>query len=282
VLTTVKAADVTVRGVSVGGVYTSLHVPELDLAFDVGIAPRAAAGVSRLFLSHGHVDHTGALASLVGIRALFGKPGPLTVYLPAEIEAPIQDAMAAMARMQRWPLAITTVPLSPGDARELGGGLWVRAFRTFHPVPSLGYQLYRRISKLKPEHRGMAGEEIRRRKAAGEPLFEVVERLELAYATDTLIQVLEHEPTLFDSRVLILECTFLDARKSLADSRAGCHIHLDELVPLADRFRNEALVLMHFSQLYRPREVGEILRRRLPAGLMKRVVPFAPDRDHWP
>jgi ribonuclease Z len=282
VLTTVKAGGLTIRGVSVGGVYTSLHVPELDVAFDVGISPRAMAGVSRLFLSHGHVDHVGALASLIGIRALFGKQKPLTVYLPGEIEQPIRAAMAAMASMQRWPLEVDTVPLAAGDERELGGGLWVRAFRTYHPVPSLGYQLFRRVSKLKPTYRNLTGEEIRVRKAAGEPLFDIEERRELAYATDTLVRVLEEEPSLFDSRVLILECTFLDEKKSLADARQGCHIHLDELVPLAARFNNEAIVLMHFSQIYRPREVGEILRRRLPASLHARIVAFAPDRDHWP
>jgi ribonuclease Z len=282
VLTTVKAAGVTIRGVSVGGVYTSLHVPELDVAFDVGIAPRAAAGVSRLFLSHGHVDHAGALASFLGIRALFGRTSPLKLYLPAEIEEPIRRAMAAMAELQRWPLAIEPVPLRPGDRVELGGGLWARAFRTFHPVPSLGYQLYRQIEKLRPAYRGLDGAEIRARKAAGEPLFDRIERLELAYATDTLVSVLEHEPTLFESRVLILECTFLDAKKTVADARAGCHIHLDELLPLAERFRNEALVLMHFSQLYTPREVPAILRKRLPAGLAQRTIAFAPDRDHWP
>jgi hypothetical protein len=39
---------------------------------------------------------------------------------------------------------------------------------------------------------------------------------------------------------------------------------------------------MHFSQLYTPREVPAILRKRLPAGLAARTIAFAPDRDHWP
>src|SRR5690606_15328462 len=143
---------------------------------------------------------------------LFGKRAPLRVFLPAEIEAPVRAAMAAMAQMQRWPLDLETVPLAPGDVHDLGGGLWVRAFRTYHPVPSLGYQLFRRVTKLRPAFHHLAGEEIRRRRAAGEDLFEAVERPELAYATDTLVRVLEREPTLFDSRVLVLECTFLDER----------------------------------------------------------------------
>ena len=34
----------TVRGVSVGGIYTSLSVRELDVVLDVGLAPRSFAG----------------------------------------------------------------------------------------------------------------------------------------------------------------------------------------------------------------------------------------------
>jgi ribonuclease Z len=82
--------------------------------------------------------------------------------------------------------------------------------------------------------------------------------------------------------VLVLECTFLDGRKPLADARAGCHIHLDELIERAHLFRNEAVVLMHFSQIYRPGEVREILERRLPEPLRSRVVAFAPQAEDWP
>ena len=71
----------------------------------------------------------------------------------------------------------------PGDTHSLGHGLWVRAFRTHHPVPSLGYQFFRRVSKLKPEHQHLPPEEIARGRKAGVDLFDEVERLELAYAT---------------------------------------------------------------------------------------------------
>ena len=81
--------------------------------------------------------------------------------------------------------------------------------------------------------------------------------------------------------VLILECTFLDERKSVAAARYGCHIHLDELLPFADQFRNDALVLMHFSQLYKPPEIRPILERRCPPQLFSRIVPFVPDAPDW-
>jgi ribonuclease Z len=94
--------------------------------------------------------------------------------------------------------------------------------------------------------------------------------------------VLDNNPELYESKVLVLECTFLDERKSLEASRAGCHIHLDEILERAEQFKNETLVLMHFSQLYKPREVEEILNRRCPEALRQRIVPFLPPVNRWP
>ena len=281
-LTEVQTSGFTLRGVSLGGIYTSMHVPELDSLFDVGWPLRSAAAARHLFLSHGHVDHAGALSTLLGARALFGHPRPLRVFLPAEIAEPMTEALAALSKLQRYELAADLVPMRPGEEIALRGDLVVRAFRTYHPVPSLGYQLVRRVAKLLPELRGMNGREIAERRRRGEVVSRAFDRLELAYATDTLAVVLDREPDVLQSRVLVLECTFLDGRKPLADARAGCHIHLDELIERAHLFRNQAVVLMHFSQLYRPVEVREILERRLPQELRDRVIAFAPPTDDWP
>ena len=108
------------------------------------------------------------------------------------------------------------------------------------------------------------------------------EHLELAYVTDTLLGVVDQHPSLFRTRVLILECTFLDDRKSVESSRRSKHVHLDELIERAELFENEALVLVHFSQLYSPAEVHSILQRRCPPRLQERLVVFAPRRGSWP
>ena len=280
-LTQVVAGPYTIRGVSVGGVYTSLHVPELDVLFDVGIPFRSAAGARTLLLSHGHVDHAGALGSLLGIRALHGIKKPLRLGMPAEIVDPMLRSLGAIAEMQRWPLEVEAIGLAPGDELDLGKGLGVRAFRTFHPVPSLGYQLFRKVKKLKAELAGLPREELMAKKAAGEDITDDTVHLELAYVTDTLVQVLDHEPSLLESRVLVLESTFLDARKTIETARAGCHIHLDEILERAERFQNQHLVLMHLSQVYRPEEVPRILDARMPADLRARTISFAPARGDW-
>lgn len=281
-LTTVTAGPYTVRGISVGGVYTSIAVPELGLLFDAGASPRSNCAIDTILLSHGHVDHIGALPALLGIRALHGRAKPPRVVMPIEIVDDLTAALATLSKLQRWPLAIEAIGMAPGDELALRGDLRVRAVRTFHPVPSLGYIVVRRVSKLKPALLGLPGAEIASRRRAGEAVTDDDDRLELAYATDTLVSALDHAPELLRCRVLIMECTFLDERKTLEGARAGCHIHLDELVERAGDFENEHIVLMHFSQIYQPGEIAALLDARLPHALRKRIVPFVPTTAHWP
>lgn len=281
-MTEITAAGTPVRGVSLGGVYTSIHVPELHALFDVGMALRSTGASRYLFLSHGHVDHVGALPALLGLRELTGVRKPLTVFMPEAIEEIVKDTLEVISRMHRWPLEVKTVPMAPGDELKLHADLRVRAFRTWHTVPSLGYLFFRRVNKLKPEFSHLPGAEIGRLRREGAPIFNVVERPALAFATDTLPRVLETTPELLEVPTLIMECTFLDDRKPLSAAHAGCHVHLDDLIPIADEFKNEALVLMHFSQLYSPREVPRILKTRCPPALFERIVPFVPDAEHWP
>jgi ribonuclease Z len=281
-LTEVHAGPYTIRGISVAGVYTCLQVPQLDAVLDVGIPLRSCAGADRIFLSHAHADHAGALVSLLSIRHLIGGERPPQLFLPAEVATEVQEALALLGRLHRTRVEVDAVPMRPGDAHPLGRELWVRAFRTHHHGPSLGYQFVRRISKLRPEHRALSAPEVARLRQAGVPgLFEEVERLELAYATDTLSDVLDSAPFVLDSRVLVLECTFAGPQRTVAQARERAHLHLDELCARAHAFRNEALVLMHFSQMNSPAQVRALVREALPASLWSRVHVFAPESGGW-
>jgi ribonuclease Z len=280
-LTEVQAGPYTVRGISVGGVYTSLQVPELNVVLDAGVPLRSFATTDHIFLSHGHSDHASALGALLGIRGLVGKHSPAQVFLPAEIEPAVKEALAAQSRLHRSVMEIEAIPMLPGDARKVYRDVWVRAFRTHHAGPSLGYQFFKRITKLKPEFQELPGEEIGRLRRDGAGIFDEVERLEVAYATDTLSKVLETAPSILESRVLILECTYVDQKRTVEETQERLHTHLDEIISRADKFQNEALVLMHFSQLYGPEQVRDVIRQRVPPALWERIRVFAPASNSW-
>ena len=273
-------AELTIRGRSLGGIYTSVYVPELGLMFDVGVALRENIGAKAICISHGHVDHIGALPAFLGMRGLFGQREPITVYCPMAIKNTLQEGLKSFETIQTHDFNVTIVGLNPGDEVELGKRLKLRAFRTHHTVPSLGYVVFETVQKLKSEFKGLPGEELRRRRLAGDDIFDVEERRYFAYVTDTLPDVLKHQPWLADVEQLMLECTFLDERKSVKDARRGGHIHLDELLPWFEHLKNKRLHLMHFSQLYTPGSVRQVLAERCPATVIPEIVPLLPQNDH--
>lgn len=280
-LASVRAGNLTIEGYSLGGIYTTLGVPELSVLFDVGLGLRRFVGIDHLFISHAHADHIGGLVTWLGLRGLHGRPRA-TIYCHAAIVESLTAMLHAATVMQRYDLGVDFVPMEHGDVAPVRADLQVRAFRTFHSVPSLGFEIFRAVDKLKPEYLSLSGDEIAKRKKAGEPLFHRVERSELCYATDTLSKVLRDTPRLLETKVLVMECTFLDGKKARSESRAGCHIHLDDLIEEAHEFRNEHVVLMHSSQLYSPEDYRTVLAERAPRNLRERLKAFVPNTRHWP
>jgi ribonuclease Z len=110
-------------------------------------------------------------------------------------------------------------------------------------------------------------------------ITEPVEVPEIAFTGDTLIEVVEQEEVVRRARLLILECTFLDERVSVAESRAKGHVHLDEIAARAELFENEAILLTHFSPRYSSEEVRRLIREKLPPRLLERVTPFLPRHE---
>jgi ribonuclease Z len=59
-----------------------------------------------------------------------------------------------------------------------------------------------------------------------------------------------------------------------AHAREWGHTHLDELIAVADRFRNEHILLIHFSARYRKADIEAALAAKLPECLRGRVTPL--------
>ena len=52
------------------------------------------------------------------------------------------------------------------------------------------------------------------------------------------------------------------------------HTHLDDIIAAAALFRNEAILLCHFSARYRAADVTAALEAKLPPSLKGRVTPL--------
>jgi ribonuclease Z len=124
-----------VEGISIGGQETCVIFPSLSLAFDIGRCPQRAISQDFLFISHAHLDHIGGLPMYVATRGLF-RMRPPTIFVPACIADLVARLFEVHRAMDQSELAHKLVPLQVGEEYQLRMDLKVRAFRTYHAIPS--------------------------------------------------------------------------------------------------------------------------------------------------
>ena len=255
---------------SVGGIETCFQLPALDLCLDIGRCPRGAEHRRVLLLTHGHIDHAAGLPYFVAMRDLLGMHPP-RVFCPAEAEAPLRTILEAWGELGTSADRCTLVGLSPGDTVPLKADCFARAFRSPHRIATLGYTISRRQRKLRADLAGLPQTQIAERARAGEAVSEIIERPEVCFPGDTLIDVLDTEPTVRSARVLLLECTFVGPQITAAKARRAGHIHLDDIAARADDLHNEVVVLTHFSRRHSRALIEDEIAAKLPADLQSRL-----------
>jgi ribonuclease Z len=268
-----RLAGYLVDGLSIGGIETCIDFPELKLCFDLGRCPDPAVQRPTVLFTHAHMDHMGGVAWHASTREL-RQLSPPTYVVPRENATDFARLFEVWRALDRGDLPHRLVELGPGDEFELPCKLIARPFRSPHRVPTQGYMLWKRHRKLRPEYLGRTPDELRELAAdLGPALYDWTETPEIAFTGDTLIEVLEREPTLLRARLLVIEVTFVDERVPIEKARSKGHIHLDEILERAALFENEAILFTHFSSRYRDSDVLRALER-LPASLRSRVTPL--------
>jgi ribonuclease Z len=165
----------------------------------------------------------------------------------------------------------TLIGLKPGDEVELSRELVVKAFATKHTIPSLGFLVWERRKKLKPEYQALTGEQIRDLRLSGVEVSAEVRLPKVAYMGDTAPAGLEAIADIYRVQILILEMTFVAANERPSLIHKFGHTHLDDLIARADRFENEVIIASHFSTRMHPDQIQRIVDRNLPDSLRGRL-----------
>lgn len=255
--------DMTIEGYSRAPIMSFWRVPELKLGFDLGWQPWEFMGTPRWFISHTHMDHILALPAYAARRQMMEMTPPV-IYLPAGKVNEVQMLLNAFTRLDNGRLPCELIGVHPGDEIELSRELVVTVSKTYHTVTSVGYIVWERRQKLKPEYIGFSGEQIRSLKESGTKITYEVRFPRIAYLGDSTIQGLDETPDMYKADVLITEMTFVTSDELPDMVKTSGHIHLNDIVSRRERFENKLVIAGHFSARYTKRDVLTRVHDLLP------------------
>lgn len=266
-------SGIVLEGVSLAGIKTCITLPQYSLAFDIANGLYQAFNMSTFLISHGHMDHAAGIPYIIAQKTMSSHRPPRFI-MPESLVAPMEEIMRQWTLIEGHKYSYEFLGAKPGDEFLYKNDLTIRSFPTIHRIPSLGYSLCRKFRKLKPELEGVSTEDIvHMRKEGKDPTVEKEELL-VSFTGDTQIEFLDHSPEILKSKILILETTYLDERKSIASAKEWGHTHLNELIPRLKSIQSEKILLIHTSARYSLKEAQEELFKRLPEHERDRVELF--------
>lgn len=260
-----------VEGLSIGGHETCIIFPSLKLSFDIGRCPQRAIAQDFLFISHAHMDHIGGLPMYVATRGLYGMKPP-TIIVPKCIKEVVEELFEVHRKMDQSELKNNLIGLDVGEELHIRRDLKVKAFRTYHRIPSQGYVVYSVKQKLKQEYLGRSATEIKMLKSSCVEITDTLIEPQVAFTGDTTSDFIVDSTNIdvLRAKILVMESTFLDESITVEHARDYGHIHLSEIINQAEKFENKAILLIHFSARYTVKEIQQAVSA-LPPPLAGRV-----------
>ena len=261
----------TLEGFSRAAMQTYWRIPELKLGFDLGGQPWSFMGTPRWFVSHTHMDHLLALPAYVARRRMM-KMEPPTIYLPAYAVPRVRQLLDIFMHLDHGRLPCQLIGVKPGEEYELSREHVVSVLKTDHSIPSVGYLVWERRKRLKPEYQSLSESEIRQLALAGHQVSAETRFPRIAYLGDSTPKGLDDNPEMYEADILILELSFVAKRHRSEKIHRRGHIHLDDIIDRRERFRNGLIIGSHFSTRCTDREIDRIVSHRIPDMLDDRLV----------
>jgi ribonuclease Z len=272
-----------ISGFSISGLATYIQIPELNFCIDMGECPLSAIPLDHVFLTHAHGDHARCLMRHHSLRKMMGVERDSVYYIPECVSENAKAWIKSEAIFEgvaeskfRYP---EIVPVTAGELQFLRyrKDIALEAFEVKHSIPTMGGTLYFYKKKLKDEFLGKdAAEIIELRKKGIEITREVYDPL-VSFMGDCLGESLLDNSRVFQSKVLITECTFLDDEDEAMSKKKG-HSHLKHIVHALNEMdgdiKCEKIILSHFSMKYSDKHIRDALDKGIPEKFKNKVVAF--------
>lgn len=261
------------HGMSLSGIRTAIAMPELSLSFDVAQGYPYLLNLKQYFISHGHLDHAAGIPYIISQKAMNSVP-PGKFYMPGSLVQPMDQIMKIWEKIENHQYTYEFIPVKADDEIQLNAQTYVKVFPTTHRIESYGYTVFEIHKKLKPDYAGLAQADIVELRRQGHEVNEVHHIPVVSFTGDTQIEFLDSRPWVRQSKILLMESTYLDDRKSIEHARTWGHTHIDEILPRLKDINSEQIVLIHASSRYSDREALRLLNEKIPVEYRDRVVLF--------
>lgn len=279
----ISTSCATVTGFSISGLSTYVQLPELDFCIDMGECPLSATPLNHVFLTHAHGDHSRCIMRHNCLRKMMGVATDSVYYMPESICENAHKWIFAEAMFEGVHEARFRAPkIQPVNTCELQfleyrKDLAIEAFNVKHSITAMGATIYRFKKKLKDEFLGKeANELIDLRKMGTDITRDVYEPL-VSFTGDCLGESLLENSRIFQSKVLIAECTFLASEDEQMSVKKG-HTHINQIVDalntLNENVKCEKIILSHFSMKYSEKYIRETIAKKIPEQFADKVVPL--------
>lgn len=263
-------------GLSLSGIRTAISMPELSLSFDVAQGFPYLLNLKHFFISHGHLDHAAGIPYIISQKAMNAQD-PAKFYMPSSLIEPMDQIMKIWEKIEGHTYRYEFIGVRSDDEIFLNPQTFIKVFPTIHRIESFGYTLFEVHKKLKSEYLGLSQNEIINLRRQHIEVNDVHKIPVVSFTGDTQIEFLDAREWVRKSKILFLEATYLDERKTIEQARQWGHTHLDEIIPRLQEIESEQIVIIHTSSRYSDKEVLSILKKRIPTEQQARVL-FFPGR----
>jgi len=209
------------------------------------------------------MDHASGIPYVVSQKALIKAPVP-TFYMPEVMLGPMTNILKEYQKIDSHEYEVDFRGIEIGKEYYFDKVHSFKPFKTFHRVPSCGYTVFENRKRLKKEFQNLSESEIIKLKKQKIEFTEEYSLPVFSYTGDTTMKFWDENPEVLKSKVLFMEVTYWDKKKSVETAQEWGHIHLDEVIDRIDDFKGEKLVFTHISSRYTLEYARRLLMERVP------------------